>query len=77
MHAGSDKNFEEIARVGNGRAFAPGPRNRKQMMMVNVDAKFRRIGKLLHYPRIAFAADLALVEIGLARIDTDDDDAVA
>ena len=73
--AGPLETLDRVARVVDDVALAPGSGNREQMMVQHEDLELRGRGcELLLDPAVAPAPDLAMVEVGLARVDGDDRD---
>ena len=68
--------LDRVTRVVDDVSLAAGPGNGKEMMVEHEDAKPCRLGELLLDPPVAPAADLAVVEVGLGRVDRDDGDPV-
>ena len=64
--------LERVAGVVDDVAFAAGSRDRQQMVVQDEDAQVRRSRECLLDQAVAPAADLAVVEVGLARVDRDD-----
>src|SRR5207244_9747503 len=54
----------------------PGTGDRQQMVVHDEDAEVCRIRELLLDPAVAPTSDLAVVEVGLGRVDRDERDAV-
>ena len=76
VHADVLEHLERIARVVDDVPLPAGSRDRKQVVVEDEDAEVGRLGELLLDPLVAAAADDAVVEIGLRRVDRDDGDAV-
>ena len=72
VDAGAQQALDRIARVVDDVPLATGPRHRQQVVVEDEDAERGRPRELLLDPRIAAAADLAVVEVGLGRVDGDD-----
>src|SRR3990170_1778749 len=65
---GRDQLLEQVAGVHHGAAFAPGAWDRKQVVMQDEYLQVRLDLEPLVEPLVALAPDLALVDVGLARI---------
>ena len=67
--------LDRVARVVDDVALAAGARDRQQVMVQDEDPQVGvGLGELLLDPAVAAAADLAVVEVGLGRVDRDDGD---
>ena len=75
VDAGALQALDRVAGVVDDVALAPGARHRQQVVVADEDAQVGRGGELLLDPAVAAAADLAVVEVGLGRVDGDDRDA--
>ena len=64
--------LDRVAGVVDDVALAPGARHGQQMVVEDEDAQVGRLRELLLDPAVAAAADLAVVEVGLRRVDRDD-----
>ena len=72
---GLDEDLEQVAGVGHGAPLAPGSRDGQQMVVQREDLQVAGRRELLHDPVVLLAPDLALVEVGLARVHAHDADA--
>ena len=63
---------EDITRVKHLVSFAAGTGDRHQVVMADKDAKVGRAGEPLLDPAVVLAPDLALVEVGLGGVDSDE-----
>ena len=70
------EHLERVAGVVDDVALPPGARHGQQVVVEDEDAEVGGLGELLLDPRVAAAADDAVVEVGLGRVDGDDGDAV-
>src|SRR6476659_4417598 len=72
-HAGALEALDRVARVVDDVPLPAGPGYGQQVVVQDEDLQVRRVrGELLLHPAIAPAPELAVVEIGLARVDRDD-----
>ena len=73
VHARALEALDRVARVVDDVPLAARARHRQQVVVEDEDAQVgRRCGELLLDPAVAAAADLAVVEVGLGRVDGDD-----
>ena len=73
VHVGALQALDRVAGVVDDVALAAGARDRQQVVMQDEDAQVGRLGgELLLDPAVAPAADLAVIEVGLGRVDGDD-----
>ena len=76
VHTRALQALDRVARVVDDVALAAGAGHGQQVVVEHEDAHARGPGELLLDPAVAAAADLAVVEVGLGRVDRDDGDAV-
>ena len=77
VHARAQQALDRVARVVHDVPLAARARHRQQVVVEHEDPEVRRLGgELLLDPRVAAAPDLAVVEVGLGRVDGDDRHAV-
>src|SRR4051794_30461850 len=70
LHAGPQQAFDHVAGVVDDVSLPPGAGYRQEMVMQHEDPQVCGLsGKLLFDPRITATADLAVVEVGLGRVD--------
>src|SRR5262245_39530777 len=72
VDSGALQCLDRVARVVHHVALAAGPRHGQQVVVEDEDAQPRVVVELLLDPPVAAAADLAVVEVGLRRVDGDD-----
>ena len=77
MHAGPLEALDRVAGVVDDVPLAAGARDRQQVVVQDEHLQARRLLELLLDPAVAAPADLAVIEIGLRRVDCDDGDPVA
>ena len=70
------EHLERVAGVVDDVPLPARPRHRQQVVVEDEDAEVGVLGELLLDPLVAAAADDAVVEVGLGRVDRDDGDAV-
>ena len=67
--------LEGVACIVDDVALAAGSRHRQKVVVHDEHPQVSRLGELLLDPAVASAPDLAVVEVGLGRVDRDDRDA--
>ena len=72
IHARPLQALDRVSGVVDHVPLAAGAGHRQQMVMKHEDPQLGRRGKLLLDPAVAAMADLAVIEVGLGRIDSHD-----
>src|SRR5205823_3763561 len=72
VHPGFDEDLQHVTGVVDDASFPSGAGNGDQVVVDGKDLQLGGGGKLLADPRVPLAADLAVVQVGLARVGAHD-----